>query len=87
MKILSHNDSIIRSVQSFKKYNHVLSEVVDETFCEVKSPYLEQPLFCGIFTAKIYIGQKIIGTYQFDCRHFKRFMECDKFIPKVTRIK
>lgn len=87
MKIMGHNDSVIRSVSAFKKYNNVLSEVVDETYCEVKSHLLEKPIFCGVFTAKIYIGQKIIGTYQFDCRHFKRFMECENFVPKVTRVK
>lgn len=87
MRIMKHNDEIIKSVQSFKHYNNVLSEIVSEDYKEIKGHGLEKPLFCGEFTAKIYIGQRIVGTYKFDCKHFRNFMQLDRLAPKLTKIK
>lgn len=87
MRIMKHNDEIIRSIKTFKRYNNVLSEIVSEEYREIKGNGLEKPLFCGEFVAKIYIGQNIIGTYKFDCRHFKNFMGLDRLTPKLTKLK
>lgn len=87
MRIMKHNDEIIRSVSTFKKYNNVLSEIVSEDYHEIKGHGLEKPLFCGEFTAKIYVGQQIAGTYKFDCKHFRNFMSLDRLTPKLTKIK
>ena len=87
MRVMKHNDEIIKSVATFKHYNNVLSEIVSEDYKEIKGHGLEKPLFCGEFTAKIYIGQQIVGTYKFDCKHFRNFMQLDRLRPKLTKIK
>lgn len=87
MNVMKHNDEIIRSVKAFKHYNEFLSEVVSEQFNEVRSKHLTEPLYCGKFTAKIYIGQHIFGVYEFDCTHWRNFMELDVLVPKIKKIK
>lgn len=87
MRVMKHNDEIIKSVATFKHYNNVLSEIVSEDYKEIKGHGLEKPLFCGEFTAKIYIGQRIVGTYNFDCKHFRNFTQLDRLTPKLTKIK
>lgn len=87
MRIMKHNDQIIRSVKAFKHYNDGMSEIVSEDYKEIKGHGLEKPLFCGEFTAKIYVDYQIKGTYKFDCRHFRNFTELDRLVPKLTKIK
>ena len=87
MRIIEHNDEVIKSVKAFKNYNKRLSEVVSEDYSEYKDRYLEKPLYCGVFVAKIYIGNTIFGTYEFDCRHYRQYLKLDKLAPKIRRIK
>lgn len=87
MRITKEQDGIIRSVKTFKKYNDVLSDIVSEEPNYVNGRGLEKPLFCGVFTAKIYIGQQIIGTYKFDCSHFRNWRELNTFVPRLTKVK
>lgn len=84
---MKHNDEIIRSVKAFKKYNEILTEVVSEQYGVVRNRNLEKPLYCGKFVAKIYIGQHIFGVYEFDCTHWRNFMELDVLVPKIKKIK
>ena len=87
MRVSKQNDEVIRSVSTFKKYNDELTEVVEEYPAEISGHGLERPLYCGIFIAKVYVGQRIIGTYKFDCRHFRNFRNLDRLMPKLTKIK
>lgn len=87
MRIMRHNDEVIRTVSTFKNYNEVMSEVVSEDYRTVKIRGMEEPIFCGTFVAKIYIGQRIIGTYKFDCEHYRNIMTLDRLQPKLTKIK
>ena len=87
MRVMSHNDEVIRQVSTFKRYNNVLTEIVSEDYREIKDKCLEKPLFCGTFIAKVFIGQKIIGTYKFDCTHYRNFAKLDRLTPRLTKLR
>ena len=82
MRVMKHNDDIIRSVSTFKKYNNVLTDIVNEDSVWRKPVGCDEKIFCGTFTAKVYIGQQIIGTYKFDCTDFNA-----KVIPDSARVR
>lgn len=84
---MAHNDEIIRRVKAFRNYNQRSSEIVSENFSECKDRRLAEPLFCGTFVAKLYVGNQIMGTYSFDCRHFRNWEEYDVLLPKIKKIK
>ena len=86
MRIMAHNDEIIRRVKAFRKYNQRSSEILDEDFSECKDRRLEEPIYCGVFVAKIYVGNQIMGTYRFDCRHFRNWEEYDELLPKLKKL-
>lgn len=86
MKVMAHNDEVIRTVRTFKKYNQRCSEIISEDYQEINDRRLEKPLFCGVFTAKIYIGNQIMGKYRFDCRHYRDWENLDVLTPRLTKI-
>ncbi len=89
MKILKHNDDAIRMIDTFKRYNTELTEIMedDNTFRNIKG--VEGKVFCGTFTAKVFVGTKPIGIYKFDCRHWANILRLSnsEMKPKLTRIK
>lgn len=86
MKIMAHNDEVIRTVKTFRNYNRFSSEILSEKFEEINDRQLATPLFCGVFIAKIYVGNQVIGTYEFDCRHYRKWRKLDVLTPKLTKI-
>ena len=86
MKVMKHNDEVIRSISTFKHYNNELTEILTEkTFFRKPKGFVEK-IFCGTFTAKVYIGQKIIGTYRFDCTDFDRDIIPDNARYRVSKV-
>ncbi len=89
MKVMRHNDDAIRMVDTFKRYNTELTEIVsdDNTFKTIKG--VEGKVFCGTFIAKVYIGTRIIGTYKFDCRHWADILSLSprQMKPRLTALK
>jgi hypothetical protein len=47
-----------------------------------------QEVFCGWFTARIYVGNQLVGRYKFDCTSFDvpYFTEDGNEQTKVTKI-
>lgn len=86
MRIMAHNDEIIRRVKTFRKYNQRSSEIITEDFAEYKDRQLDEPLYCGVFVAKIYIGNQYMGKYRFDCRHFRKYQEYDELLPRLQKV-
>jgi len=82
MRVMKHNDDIIRSVSSFKKYNNVLTDIIEESSVWRKPVGCIEQVFCGTFVAKVYVGQQIKGTYKFDCTDFNA-----KVIPDNARVR
>lgn len=70
MKVEPHNDNIIRMVDTFKRYNPDLTEILEDNnlFNTIKG--VEGKVYCGTFTARIYMRERCVGTYQFDCSHW-----------------
>ena len=87
MRIEDYNDEIIRRVKTFRNYNQRSSELVREDYAVCKDRRLAEPIFCGTFDVKIYVGNQVMGIYRFDCRHFRNFMEYDELLPRLTKIK
>lgn len=87
MKITEHHDEIIRRVKAFRNYDRICSEIVSENDAVCNDRRLLKPIYCGVFTAKVYVNNRILGTYTFDCRHFRDFMSYDVLLPRLTREK
>ena len=86
MKVMKHNDDVIRSISTFKKYNDVLTEIINDNMRFRKPKGFVEKIFCGTFTAKVYIGQQIIGTYRFDCTDFDREIIPDNARYRVSKV-
>lgn len=86
MKVMKHNDDIIRSVKEFKKYNNVMSEIVEETAAWKKPKGFQEKIFCGTFVAKVYIGNTIKGTYRFDCTDFGHNIVSDNARIRLSKV-
>ncbi|MBQ2440807.1 MAG: hypothetical protein II502_01275 [Paludibacteraceae bacterium] len=82
MRVMKHNDIVIRSINAFKKYNDVLTDIIEETSVWRKPVGCVEQIFCGTFVAKVYVGQQIKGTYKFDCTDFNA-----KRIPDNARVR
>ena len=61
-------DDIIRG--TFKKYDRGMSSIIDEQFKMRKPANCDCEVFCGWFTARIYVGNHMVGRYKFDCTSF-----------------
>ena len=89
MKILKHNDDAIRMIDTFKRYNTELTEIIedDNTFRTIKG--VDGKVFCGTFTAKVFIGTKPIGVYKFDCRHWRDILRLsnNEMKPRLTLVR
>lgn len=85
MRVTEHHDEIIRRVKAFRNYDRRCSEIVSENYSECNDRRLDKPIYCGVFQAKIYVGNRLFGTYTFDCRHFRNFMEYDVLLPRLTK--
>ena len=86
MRIMIHNDEVIRTVKAFRNYNQRSSEILSENYREVTDRQLEKPLFCGSFIAKIYVGNQVMGIYEFNCNHWRNWRELDSFSPKIKKL-
>ena len=86
MKVMKHNDEVIRSFSTFKKYNNELTEILAEKTFFRKPKGFTEKIFCGTFTAKVYIGQQIFGTYRFDCTDFDRNNIPDNAQYRVSKV-
>jgi len=88
MKVLEHNDNAIRMIDTFKHYNREMTEIIedDNTFRTVKG--VEGKVFCGRFKARIYIGTKPMGVYEFDCRHWLNLVKLSEheLKPRISRV-
>ena len=89
MRIMRHNDNAIRMIDAFKKYNTELTDIIEEenVFRTIRG--VEDKVFCGTFTAKVYIGTKPIGIYKFDCRHWADILKLtdQQMKPRITQVK
>ena len=89
MKVMRHNDDAIRMIDTFKRYNTELTEIVsdDNTFKTIKG--VEGKVFCGTFIAKVYLGTRPLGTYKFDCRHWANILTLTdrQMKPRLTALK
>ena len=86
MRVMKHNDDIIRSVSTFKKYNNVLTDIIEESSVWRKPVGFDEKIFCGTFTAKVYIGHQIFGTYKFDCTDFNAKVISDDARVRLTKV-
>lgn len=66
--ITNIEDDIIRG--SFKNYNKSMSTIVEENFKMSKPSNCNGEVFCGWFTARIYVGNQLLGRYKFDCTEY-----------------
>ena len=89
MKVMNHNDNAIRMIDTFKRYNTELTEIIedDNTFRTING--VEGKVFCGTFTAKVFIGTKPIGVYKFDCRHWRDILKLSdhEMKPRLTLVR
>ncbi|MBQ2440681.1 MAG: hypothetical protein II502_00635 [Paludibacteraceae bacterium] len=89
MKVMKHNDDAIRMIDTFKKYNIEMTEILedDNTFRTIKGA--DGKIFCGTFIAKVYVGTKPIGTYKFDCRHWVNILTLtgNQMKPKLSVVR
>ena len=90
MKIMKHNDDAIRMIDTFKRYNTEMTEIIedDNTFRTIKGVEGGR-VFCGTFTAKVFVGTKPIGVYKFDCRHWANILRLssNEMKPKLTLVR
>lgn len=88
MRVLSHNHDAIVMIDTFKHYNREMTEIIedDNTFRTVKG--VEGKVFCGRFKARIYIGTKPMGVYEFDCRHWLNLVKLSahELKPSISRV-
>lgn len=79
-------DDIIRG--TFPKYDRGMSSIITEQFKMRKPMNCNQEIFCGWFTARIYVGNRLEGRYKFDCTSFDvpYFTEDGNEQTKVTKI-
>lgn len=61
-------DDIIRG--SFKNYDRGMSNIMDEHFKMRHPSNCESEVFCGWFIARIYVKNKLVGRYKFDCTEY-----------------
>ena len=89
MRILTHNDNAIRMIDTFKRYNTELTEILEDDNCFRNIKGVDGKVFCGTFTAKVFVGVKPIGIYKFDCRHWMNILRLSEreLKPKLTQIK
>ena len=83
---MKHNDEVIRSVTAFRKYNNVMSEIISEDAAWKKPKGFEERIFCGTFTAKVYVGNVIKGTYKFDCSDFGHTIISDNARVRLSKV-
>lgn len=84
MKVMTYNDDCIRSF--FKKYNNEMTEILTEKTFFRKPKGFTEKIFCGTFTAKVYVGMKVMGTYKFDCTDFDAAVVPDNARIRLTKI-
>lgn len=88
MKVLEHNDNAIRMVDTFKHYNREMTEIIEDNnvFHTVKG--VDGKVFCGTFKARIYIGTKPMGVYEFDCRHWINIVKLSvhELKPRISKM-
>lgn len=89
MRILKHNDNAIRMIDTFKKYNTELTEIIEDDNIFIGVRGFDERVFCGTFIAKVFIGTRPIGIYKFDCRHWSNILRLSdrELKPKLTLIK
>lgn len=89
MRIMTHNDNAIRMIDTFKHYNTELTEILEDDNCFRTIKGVDGKVFCGTFTAKVFVGVKPIGIYKFDCRHWANILRLSdrELKPKLTQIK
>lgn len=89
MRVMTHNDNAIRMIDAFKHYNQFMTEIIEDsdTFKTIRG--VEGKMYCGTFTAKVYVGTRPIGTYKFDCRHWADVLTLsDRAMkPRITKVK
>ena len=61
-------DEIIRG--KFRNYDKRMSSIVEENYKMRKPLNCDCEVFCGWFVARIYVKNKLIGKYKFDCSSF-----------------
>lgn len=84
MKVCKYNDDFIRTF--FKRYNNEMTDVVSETTKWNKPKGFVEKIFCGVFVAKVYVGQRIMGTYRFDCSEFAERIISDNARVRLTKV-
>lgn len=79
-------DEIIRG--TFKKYDRGMSSIVSEQFKMRKPLNCDTEVFCGWFIARVYVGNRLVGRYKFDCTSFDvpYFTEDGNEQTRVTKI-
>ena len=86
MRVMKHNDDVIRSVKAFKGYNNEMTEIVNENAAWKRPKGFDEKVFCGTFTAKTYVGNVIKGTYKFDCSDFGHSVVSDDARVRLSKI-
>ena len=66
--ITNIEDDIIRG--TFPKYDKGMSSIIEENYKTRKPLNCDCEVFCGWFTARIYVGNHMVGRYKFDCTSF-----------------
>lgn len=66
--ICNYEDEIIRG--QFKNYDKGMSSILDEYKKFSHPTNCDGEVFCGWFVARIYIGNRIVGIYKFDCTEY-----------------
>lgn len=89
MRVMKHNDNAIRMIDTFKKYNQFLSEVVEDSDDYRVIRGVEGAVYCGVFVVRLYIGTRLLGTYEFDCRHWANILNLSpmQMKPRLRKIR
>lgn len=66
--ICNYEDEIIRG--QFKNYNKSMSSIIDEHKKFSSPSNCDGSVFCGWFVARIYVGDRFVGKYKFDCTEY-----------------
>ena len=66
--ITNIEDEIIRGM--FKNYDKGMSTITDELFKMRKPANCDNEVFCGWFKVRIYVGNRCMGVYKFDCTEY-----------------